>query len=366
MSTADRKNEAEIRKHQKMLDKFGTKIHPVRIIAYAILYFIAWNYRDFLRNHFMLIVMVILTVASILSIIGVFLLRKYTDVYVDAPERKATCGEVGYITVSVKNVSILVSYDMNIKLMAENEFYKNKSGTIISLPVRARDTYVHKIPVKYTMNGLYKYDIPSVTFRDMLGFISLKKNMDISKEVYVYPSGYTHTDISLTDMSKGMSESEETVKKGHDFSDVSDVREYIPGDKLMSIHWKLSAKRDILMVKDRVAMSDQQMIILVELSGTDEIVDEVLNLTYNICRGMIRDQIFVRLMWWSEANFGFEERHLINLEDLENAYSDMYFEQIYADSSKTSSYMSSIHPEMKAYVRVGFSNGKIDAEVVEL
>jgi hypothetical protein len=113
-------------------------------------------------------------------------------------------------------------------------------------------------------------------------------------------------------------------------------------------------------------MSDQQMIILVELSGTDEIVDEVLNLTYNICRGMIRDQIFVRLMWWSEANFGFEERHLINLEDLENAYSDMYFEQIYADSSKTSSYMSSIHPEMKAYVRVGFSDGKIDAEVVEL
>ena len=26
------------------------------------------------------------------------------------------------------------------------------------------------------------------------------------------------------------------------FSDVQEVREYIPGDKLMSIHWKLSAK----------------------------------------------------------------------------------------------------------------------------
>ena len=42
----------------------------------------------------------------------------------------------------------------------------------------------------------------------------------------------------------------------------------------MSIHWKLSAKKDSLMVKDRVAMSDQQMVIVTELAGTDEEVDE--------------------------------------------------------------------------------------------
>ena len=166
-------------------------------------------------------------------------------------------------------------------------------------------------------------------------------------------------------MSRGMTESEETIKKGHDFSDVSDVREYIPGDKLMSIHWKLSAKRDILMVKDRVSMSDQQMVILAELSGEDELVDEILSLTYGICRAFVAEQIYVRLFWWSEKRFAFEERQIISKESLKEAYSDLYYEKTYADSEKTKLLMQSIHPELKAYVHVTLRNGEADAEVVE-
>ena len=41
----------------------------------------------------------------------------------------------------------------------------------------------------------------------------------------------------------------ESKKKGYDFSEVTGIREYIPGDKLQNIHWKLSAKKDILMVR---------------------------------------------------------------------------------------------------------------------
>lgn len=47
----------------------------------------------------------------------------------------------------------------------------------------------------------------------------------------------------MTAVSQGMNEAEESRKKGHDFSEVVDVREYQPGDKLQNIHWKLSAKK---------------------------------------------------------------------------------------------------------------------------
>ena len=166
-------------------------------------------------------------------------------------------------------------------------------------------------------------------------------------------------------MSRGMTESEETMKKGHDFSDVSDVREYIPGDKLMSIHWKLSAKRDILMVKDRVSMSDQQMVILVELSGRDEEVDEVLSLAYGVVNRFVQEQTYVRLMWWSEVNFAFEERQIMNYENLKEAFSDIYYETVYADGEKTKGYMRSIRPELKAYVNICMKDGKADAVIVE-
>ena len=160
------------------------------------------------------------------------------------------------------------------------------------------------------------------------------------------------------------------MKKGHDFSDVSDVREYIPGDKLMSIHWKLSAKRDILMVKDRVSMSDQQMVLLVELSGTDEEVDDVLTLAYAVVKRLVEEQTYVKLMWWSEGRFEFESREIMSQENLKDAYTDLYYETIYADSERTKGYMLkgymlSIHPELKAYVNVCMKDGNPEVVVVE-
>ena len=150
-----------------------------------------------------------------------------------------------------------------------------------------------------------------------------------------------------------------------DFSDVSDVREYIPGDKLMSIHWKLSAKRDILMVKDRVSMSDQQMVILVELCGSDEEVDEILTLAYGVVSTFIREQTYVRLLWWSEGNFAFVEKQIMNRENLKDSFSEIYYEKIYSDSEKTKGYMRSIKPELKAYVNICMRDGEADAVVVE-
>ena len=181
----------------------------------------------------------------------------------------------------------------------------------------------------------------------------------------VFPEKDLATGFDMSDMNRGMTESEESAKKGHDFSDVSDVREYIPGDKLMSIHWKLSAKRDILMVKDRVSMSDQQMVILVELSGQDEAVDEVITLAYAVIKRLVQEQTYVKMLWWSEGRFSFEERQIMNLENLKTAFGDMYYESIYFDPEKTKGYMQSIYPELKAYLNATIQNGRAEIVVVE-
>ena len=119
------------------------------------------------------------------------------------------------------------------------------------------------------------------------------------------------------------------------------------------------------MVKDRVAMSDQQMIILMDIAGTDEQVDEVLSLTYSIIDRFVREQTYVRLTWWSEGKYEFEERQIMNLEDLREAFGDVYFEKIYPDPELTKGYMRSIRPELKAYVNVCVKNGEPGAFVVE-
>lgn len=342
-----------------------TELHPIRIFAYLVQLAIVIVAYDFLRNFFMMLALSVVAAAPVLDLVGLFVVHKYATVKIKAPEKSVNRFSIGYLKIILNNPSIFISYDVNVKLDVENTFYKDKRGAILSLPLAARGTFEKHIPVKYSMNGNYKYTIETFTIRDILGFISLKKNADTSTEVQVYPDIEGEVEVDMTDISRGMTESEETVKRGHDFSDVSDVREYIPGDRLNSIHWKLTAKKDILMVKDRVSMSDQQMVILIELGGSDEVVDEVLSLSYALVKGLARKQTFVRLMWWSEGGYAFEERQIMNYDDLKNAFADIYYESTYADDSKTESLMRSIRPELRAYVKVCMHNGMPDAVVVE-
>ena len=39
-------------------------------------------------------------------------------------------------------------------------------------------------------------------------------------------------------------------RKGNDPSEIFDIREYVPGDDIRSIHWKLSSKTDTLILKE--------------------------------------------------------------------------------------------------------------------
>lgn len=342
-----------------------TTIHPTRIVAYLVQLAIVIATYDFLRNHFMLLVLYIVAAAPVLDIIAFIFLYRGVELRLEIPERSASRGEVGYVDLIMTNGSIFVSYDINVNFEVESSFYGDRNETIISLPCHARGEYKRQLPIKYSMNGIYSFSVSKITIRDMLGFISLRKNMNTQAETVIYPERDLAAAFDMTDMNRGMTESEESVKRGHDFSDVSDVREYIPGDKLMSIHWKLSAKRDILMVKDRVSMSDQQMVLLVELSGSDEEVDAVLTLAYAVVKRLVEEQTYVRLMWWSEGRFEFQEKQIMNLDNLRDAFTDIYYEQIYSNPERIRGYMLSIRPELRAYANVCIHNGREEVIIVE-
>jgi Uncharacterized conserved protein (some members contain a von Willebrand factor type A (vWA) domain) len=342
-----------------------SRIHLTRIIAYLVQLAVAIFCYSFFQSHFFLIVLVLVIGAPVLSITGVFVLKWGIDLEITAPQSEVRRRDIGYLLLKLSNRSIVPSMDCEVLLKSSNTFYGSEAKTILALPVRALGSFEKYIPVEYTMNGMYSFEIPDIRFRDVLGFISLRKKMNKAAEVTVLPEADGNTDFNTSDMTGGMTESEETIKKGHDFSDVSDVREYIPGDKLMSIHWKLSAKKDILMVKERVAMSDQQMVIVTELAGKDEEVDEVLSFAYGLCKAFMADQVYVRLMWWSEMAYEFHEHQILSEDDIREAFQTMYYEKIYKDADKTRLLMRSIRPELKAYVDVCMTPEGAGAVVVE-
>ncbi|MBP5191924.1 MAG: DUF58 domain-containing protein [Eubacterium sp.] len=342
-----------------------SKIHIIRIIAYLIQLVLVILCYDFFRNHLFLILMVLVIGAPILSIVGAFVLRWGINLELKTPQAEVRRLDTGFLHLVLSNRSIIPSMECEVQVVSRNTFYGAESKTMLELPVRAMGSFNEYIPIDYTMNGMYVFEVTDIRFRDLLGLVSLRKRVDVKAEVTVLPESERSMEFNTSDMSTGMTESEETIKKGHDFSDVSDVREYIPGDKLMSIHWKLSAKKDSLMVKDRVAMSDQQMVIVTELAGRDEDVDQILTLSYGVCKAFMKDQVLVRLMWWSEMAYEFHERQIVNEEDIIEAFQAMYYEKIYKDSEQTRILMRSIKPELKAYVDICMTPEGANAVVVE-
>ena len=71
--------------------------------------------------------------------------------------------------------------------------------------------------------------------------------------------------INLSD--SGVANDDEVqYTKGDDVSQISQIRNYIPGDKLQNIHWKLSAKNEELQVKEFSKPYSDEVTLLVDLS----------------------------------------------------------------------------------------------------
>ncbi|MCR5201751.1 MAG: DUF58 domain-containing protein [Lachnospiraceae bacterium] len=300
-----------------------------------------------------------------LSIVAGMYLSRRIDIDLNCAEKDIIKNTESYVGIIIKNPTYLMTMNVKVLLEAENEFYNSKNTLEIALPCRIHGNYEMMLPVNLSRCGIVNYSVKKIYVLDLVGFIEYKKNVDVKRSVNVFPEAETEYRQKAGEVGGGKTETDETNKKGHDFSDVSDVREYIPGDRLNSIHWKLSAKKDDLMVKDRVSMSDEQMVVLVDLAGDNEVVDEVLSLGYNVVDSLVNDGIFVKLMWWKEKEFEFETRKILYREDLKEAYTDMYEADIYESNDKISEYISGVMPELRAYVRICYKEGKVDAVVEE-
>lgn len=340
-----------------------------RLIGYGIIFIIDVLLYYFLHSHFTFIVMILMIVAPVISMISAIILRKCITVEVSNLNPNTQYGrqnEEAYFLIKINNPTPIVALDVKLQINVENTFFKTTGEKIIAVPVYAFKGYTLSFPIVPKLPGIVSVKVSSVKIKDLMGFRNLRKKVNVQQELVIIPEEITESLGELSGFEAGMLESEESTKRGNDFSDVQEIREYIPGDKLMSIHWKLSAKRDILMVKDRVSMSDKQLVILPELCGGDRVLlEKVIVTAYSIIVNLIKDKTTVRLMYWSSARYEYEDVRLDYVEDINEAFAKMFYEETYMGYNDGAALMASVHPELKAYVHVYGDGGKVTVMIRE-
>ena len=82
-----------------------------------------------------------------------------------------------------------------------------------------------------------------------------------------------------------------------------EIRDYRPGDPVRDIHWKLSAKRDELVIRERPEGADPRLILAPELFGAPERLDLVLSRLWAASLALL-ERGWLHQVWWSTPQEG--------------------------------------------------------------
>lgn len=156
----------------------------------------------------------------------------------------------------------LLSGDINFTIC--NRYYPNSLEEKLSIPLIRKSLKV-KVPVKPLEIGLVTLRTESVSVYDYLHIFSYQIPFVSEVSVPVLPIVNSTRTLPEIVPNDGIEEFEETAPAGVVSTDIKEIREYRPGDRLQRIHWKLSAKLDDLFVKEMANTSALSIVILPEL-----------------------------------------------------------------------------------------------------
>jgi uncharacterized protein (DUF58 family) len=313
------------------------------------------------HSYLNFILLVGLLLFPVYSVIGVYQARAHAGISISAPLEPMVRGEEFLVNIHVLNDSFFPLVNVNVNLNVSNSFYQFTGEHVLNIPFRAK----HKTKVAYpiTMDncGRFYCEVKTLSFVDILGIIELEKKVDASTQCLVIPTSDEMNAEAGQIYFKGVSEAVESKDKGFDYSDISGIREYIPGDKLQNIHWKLSAKGDDLMVKERVNVSAMQLNVLISLANNEDMcVEGVLELADGIMKAFVKQNMPFTVYYYSVNRGELVGEHVINDIERRQLIEMLLYDVCHDEAIDVEDMFIAKHQGLGSYLYIGQNDGSAD------
>jgi len=113
--------------------------------------------------------------------------------------------------------------------------------------------------------GVYQLSDIQLSTPDLLGMYELSRRLQQPQQLIVYPKPISLPPI-WTATATGGADRATTRRKSHQGTDLYGVREYVPGDDLRHIHWKVSAHANQLVIAEREERRSLAATVILDLS----------------------------------------------------------------------------------------------------
>lgn len=217
--------------------------------------------------------------------------------------------------VPISCIKILVSY--------ENQYEHLKQYQSFLVSVNANTAQTINFTLTSAHVGAIEIGIKKVVIYDLLRIFHRNKKGNSKGVIKVFPELLPmENEVSIHHQELLDSDVFSKIKSGDDPSEVFDIREYKDGDKIHRIHWKLSSKRDCVMVKDYSLPIACSTGILVDMSiaGKEEdklsCYDVLMTAVGSISYHMIANEQVHFIAWYETKTEEYHQEMICNEEDL--------------------------------------------------
>ena len=256
---------------------------------------------------------IVLLIAAALSYAACFYQRKHISAEVSLPHTAEKNTEISG-KLSIKSSSRLPILKLICRLDSHNHLTGEKTSTVLNLSSAPNAGSEAVFSLSSKNCGYITVKTENIWITDIFGFLPLRvREFSSSKaKTTVLPETFA-TEI-VFDVVPPVSEESESYspdRKGNDFSETFQLREYAEGDSMKQIHWKLSEKLDKLIVRDPGLPVEKNILLFWDKTANTVItpreMDAMAEVTASIAQSLCRMGIKFVLGWNDGKKTSFED-----------------------------------------------------------
>lgn len=188
-------------------------------------------------------------VCAVMEIIIAFMLRKKLTAELSAG---ISCrkGEELPVTVTVRNSGVFSCLRVQAVVRCRDLLTGEETRSTVLFPVSGKSEAQAVCDFRPPRCGKLALTLSELRVFDLFGLVGAKKTVALSAPSLVLPDIWP-VELSVSERQSSDMDSDEysMYHPGDDPSETFALREYLSGDRIKSIHWKLSEKTDHLMVR---------------------------------------------------------------------------------------------------------------------
>lgn len=237
---------------------------------------------------FLIAVMVMLVLSGKLYLLGVVLIllllvvamgtltrRDVTNLKISASAPSgAQEGKENFFTIEAcTKKKVRAAGYLMVTVREKNEMFGSIWERRLLLRLKGEKNH-YKIPLACRVCGEVQIVCEEICVRDLLNLFQIRVNPPGEIRMVIYPRKVNlQVELSQTTIGAPKSEGMMQNRKGNDLSEIFDIREYVPGDDIRSIHWKLSSKTENLILREASDPSHYNVVLLPDF-GQDSMKEE--------------------------------------------------------------------------------------------